>query len=443
MNAIRTLPPASPAVAPTGWMLTLLTLLYTFSFVERQILSLLVAPIRADLKLGDTGVSLLLGFAFAVVYAAAGVPVARLIDTRTRRSLIGASLLLRGVSMIGAGLSWGVLQFGAFRMLSGLGLSALSPAAYSLISDSIPKERRASAIAVYNVGTYAGSGLAFVLGGLLTGLTARRAEWVVPLLGSLRPWQFTLVLVALPALVMAPLCWTLREPRRLASAAHDGSSGFAGWYRAHRKTLVTHHLGFALIALGAYSMGAWNPAFMERTYGWSASRSAIAVGLVSLIAGPAGILAGGRLADRLSRKGVADAAIRVTLWAIAPAVLLLPAVYASPRAEISLAAMFAAALLFSMSSGLGHAALQQVTPPYLRARAAGVFILVLTLVGLGTGPTLVAALTQFGFRQDSALRYSLLIVIAAAWMAGAVLLQAGRPSYRAAAVAMKEPVASA
>ena len=429
-----TSPSIPPAVEPSAtWMLSVLTVLYTFSFVERQVLSLLVTPIRADLGLGDTAVSLLLGLAFALVYAAAGVPVARLVDSHSRWPLIGASLMLRGVSTIGCGMVSSVAPFAAFRVLCGLGLSALSPSAYSLISDRFPLDRRAGAIAVYNTGTYAGSGLAFVLGGLLTGLAARRATWDLPLLGTLRPWQFTLVLVALPALLLGPLCFAMREPARAFPGGAAGA-GLSSWYRRNRKLLAIHHLGYGLIALGAFSMGAWNPAFVERTYGWTPSRSAIAVGLVSLVAGPAGILIGGRVSDWLSRNGSADAPIRVTIWSIVPSVALLPAVYASPRVEVALGAMFAAALLFSMSSGLGHAALQQITPAHLRGRAAGGFILVLTLVGLGTGPTLVAALTEFGFRADGALRYSLLVVIATAWIGGVLLLRAGRPGYRDASL---------
>src|SRR5258708_1163112 len=163
------------------YVVSVLTLVYVFSFIDRQILSLLVTPIRRDLGIGDTGMSVLMGFSFAVFYTFFGILLGRLADTTSRRNLIAGGFALWSLFTAGCGLVRNFAQMLVMRVGVGVGEASLSPAAYSLITDYFPRDRLATAISVYSMGIYIGSGLAYLLGGIVVGVASARELWMLPI----------------------------------------------------------------------------------------------------------------------------------------------------------------------------------------------------------------------------------------------------------------------
>jgi MFS family permease len=203
-----------PSVGYAWYVVAVLTLAYVVSFIDRQILGLLVEPIQRDLGIGEKQISLLMGLTFAVFYTLFGVPLGRLADTRSRRTIIAAGIGVWSLMTAGCGLAKHFWQLALFRVGVGVGEAALSPSAYSLIADYFRPERRSTAMSVYSMGIFVGSGLAFIVGGMVAQFSAAQESYVLPLIGGIRSWQLVFLIVGFPGLAVALLLYTIREPTR-------------------------------------------------------------------------------------------------------------------------------------------------------------------------------------------------------------------------------------
>lgn len=410
------------------WAVAVLLLLYVLSFVDRQVINLMVDPLRAEFGIGDFGVSLLMGFGFAVFYTLFGIPIARLADTRSRRAIIAVGLAVWSAMTAACGLARTYGQLMLARMGVGVGEAALSPAAYSLIADSFPPRRMATAISVYSVGTYLGSGLAFVLAGHLIGIL-REPVHALPILGEVKSWQLVFLVVGLPGLLLLPLLATVNEPPRRddAGAASLGATIAHVW--SHRRAYLCHNLGFALLAFSGYGSAAWTPTFLQRSHGMTPAESGIATGWILAIAGTCGVVGGGLLSDALAARGLRDAKIRTGLIAsiawIPTGILYL---LVGDRTW-ALALMIPTVLASSMPWGCAAAAIQEMTPPRMRAQASAIYLFVINLIGLGIGPSAIGYLTQYVYGDDRAVRWSMMWVTLAAHVLAAVLLWAGSKAF--------------
>ena len=203
------------------YALGVLTLVYVFSFLDRQILNLLVVPVSRDLQISDTQMSLLIGVAFAIFYTAFGLPLGRVADSHSRRGLIGAGFALWSLFTAGCGFAGNYAQLLVMRMGVGVGEASLSPAAYSLITDYFPPRRRGAAQGIYNMGIYIGSGIALVLGALAIGWLSKRPQWDLPLIGVVRWWQVLFMVMGAAGLLLVPLMLTVKEPPRHGASAQS------------------------------------------------------------------------------------------------------------------------------------------------------------------------------------------------------------------------------
>ena len=304
--------------AAYAWLVVaILMVAYVFSFVDRQILNLLVGPIRRDLGISDTQMSLLMGFSFAIFYTILGIPLGRLADRRSRRGLVAAGVVVWSLMTSLCGLARSYGQLFLFRIGVGVGEATLSPAAYSMIADYFPPERRATAISVYSMGIYLGSGLAFLLGGLVIQFAVAQGAVTLPLVGVVRPWQLVFFVLGGSGIVFSLAFLLVREPPRTGLTGSGGSVPFTAvvahlWQ--NRRTVLCHNLGFALIALCSYGAGAWVPSFFIRTFDWKAGEVGVIYGLIVMVFGCLGILFGAGSPTAGSRRA---GAMRPCVWASA------------------------------------------------------------------------------------------------------------------------------
>jgi len=427
---------AYPRPRYAWYVVGVLMVAYIFSFVDRQVLNLLVEPIRRDLGISDTRMSLLMGFSFAVFYTAFGLPLGRLADSRSRRGLIGIGMAFWSLMTAACGLAQRYWQLLLFRMGVGVGEAALSPAAYSLIMDYFPPSRRSLAISVYSMGIYLGSGLALLLGGVVVELTSAAPSVTVPLLGGVRSWQAVMIAVGLPGLAAALLLLTVREPARQGPRGAAPLGEVAGYLGRHFRTFAGHNLGFALLSLAGYGAAAWVPTLYIRRFDWSAGEAGIRYGLVVTICGTLGTLTGGWLADRLRQRGLVDANLRVGMTAAAALMPLWLGVSLSPNPWTSFGFLAVAQLFAGMPWGVAAAAVQEAVPPSMRGQAAALYLFVINLIGLGAGPTAVALATDRLFRDDRLVHLSLALVTASAALAALLVLWGGLGPFRRTASAL-------
>ena len=405
------------------YVVAVLTLVYVFSFVDRQIFSLLVGPLRRDLHIGDTQVSLLMGFSFALFYTFFGIPIGRLTDIHSRPLIIALGLVLWSVFTASCGLTqtFGVMLL--LRMGVGVGEAALSPAAYSLITDYFPRHRLGTAISVYSMGIYLGSGLSYFLGSMVVRYASTKATWDLPLVGATHPWQLIFFAVGLPGIALAPLLFSIREPGKHRTGHQHAipvKQVFA-YILENRRTVLFHNIGFGLLALSAYASSAWIPEFYRRRFHWEIGTIGLVYGSIVAVFGCLGIFGAGRLADYLRSRGRANATLFLSAMI---GVVWIPVnclLYLAPSARWATFWLVPGVLLAAAPFGIAPAAIQQMMPAAMRGQASAVYLFVINIIGLGVGPTAVAACTQYFFGRDDSVQYSLAIVTSLACALAAVL----------------------
>lgn len=406
--------PVRPGYA--RYVLVLLLVVYVMNFVDRQILSILLDPIKRDLGVSDTAMGLLTGFAFALFYTCAGIPIARAADRGSRRDVIALGLGLWSAMTAASGLAQGFWQLAAARTLVGVGEAAGTPASQSLLADYFPPERRAAAFGFFANGIYVGTMLAFLLGG-----------W----LATHFDWRTAFLLVGLPGIPLALLVRaSVRELPRGASEAPGGDEGVVATREVlrlllARRTFVSLVVSGSLLALPGYAMLTWGPAFLGRVHGMDRLAIGTALGVLIGVSGSAGAWLGGILSDRLGR--------RAPRWRLRfPALAgLLSVPFAIgflhlPGAGPALAGFGVFYLLLNTYVGPTWSAVQGLVRLRMRATAMALFLFVLNLVGLGLGPLVVGGLNdllapRFG---DLAVRWSLTLVSLLALPGALVLLRA-------------------
>jgi MFS transporter, Spinster family, sphingosine-1-phosphate transporter len=431
--------PAAEDDRPEGgaawYLIFVLTLAYTASFIDRQVLNLLVGPIKAEFQLSDTRLSLLQGLAFTISYIVMSPIFGRLADIGNRRNILTFGILLwsAGTSFCGLARSfWGLFLA---RLGVGGAEACLTPAAWSIITDSFPPRRIPRAFSVYMMGPYLGGGLALIFGGVLLESVSGwdRSGW--PLLGSLAPWQLVFVLVGTPGLIVALMMRFVREPARheLAPEAKPEKADMAEVWRGfaeRRGFYLTFYVGMALMVITLYGYPAWMPAMLMRQFGASPARVGIDYGVLVLIAGSLGVLSGPVIANWLARRGRKDQLLLVplicTLLLVPVSGLLL--VVKSYHAALAVGTL--AAYLYSLPQALASSALQLATPNRMRGLASAIYVFAVSVAGLGIAPTVIALMTDHVFADEKLVGASLSIVCMVSAGLGGLLLIRCLGTYR-------------
>jgi len=424
--------PPQDVKAGYAWFVVIsLMIVYVVSLVDRQVLTLLVQPIQRDLDLSDTQVSLLIGFAFAVFFTIAGLPIARLADRSNRRDIIAVGLAFWSLATLTCGVAQNFWQLFLARMGVGVGEAALSPSAYSMIADYFPPEKLGRAMAVYAMGLYLGSGFAMLIGSTVISLLTGVEAVSLPLVGEVRAWQLIFFVVGLPGFALAvAFRLAIKEPLRRGlmtrrpspePGAAQGGAGLPDFLRANAATLSLVFLAFACAGIASMGLLAWAPEFIRRTYGWPIAQAGFAYGACLLVFGGGGAWFGGWLSDRWTRRGVADAPLRISLIAFAAVGPLVVAMCLMPSGPAAIGFLALTTLAIAVPQSLSPVMLQLITPNQFRAQVVAIYLLVANFIVIGVGPTAFALVTDYVFHDKAALRYSIATVSAVAMILAVIL----------------------
>ena len=388
----------------------MLALANAVSFIDRLVLSLLVAPIKRDLQLSDTQFGLLAGLAFALFYAVMGLLIARLADRYSRKWIVTSGIALWCAMTSLAGSARSFTQLFLFRTGVGVGEATLSPCAYSLLASYFPPQRLSLAIGVFNIGITAGTGIAFLLGGATIGWVMQAGTWTLPLLGDMAGWRLALAAIGVLGLPCALLMLWVREPPRGTAFKVATFGAVTAHFRANLRQYGLVFLGYGTTSITAFSVMTWTPAFYQRHYGATLREAATAIGTVALLGGVLGASSGGALADRLQRHGDHYAKLRVLMWCGTG--LLLPSVIAPfmPSMRWSAAVIFFTFFFGSAATGPAGAYVQSLTPENMRAQFGALYQLALTLVGATLGPFAVGYVTDHVLHDEQRLGESMALV---------------------------------
>lgn len=424
--AARTGPPLStaaghdqPSLRYAWYVVIVLMVCYTLSFIDRQILSLLVAPMKRDLGISDTRVGLLQGLAFALFYTIVGLPLGRIADSRSRRNLVSLGVFLWSLmtALCAGAQSFGMLFLA--RMGVGVGEATLAPGAFSLIADYFPKEKLGRAMSLYSMGVFIGAGLALIVGGSVVQMTATMPAVDIPVLGNIASWRFTFLMVGAPGLLVALWTMTIREPaRKNVLLKSDGTPSQLSprqaieQVRVRWQSVLGISVGMVFHAMCTYSFNAWGPAYFQRVHHWTPGETGRSLGSIMLVCGCLGMYVGGTLADRWAKQGLREAHLKIgVICGIGQLLFFVPAMLV-PNPQVALVLLAPGIFFLALPLGTAYAALQMVLPNQARGQITALFIFILNLGGLTLGPLMPGVFNDYLFEDPNMVGASVAISIA-------------------------------
>lgn len=412
--SIKEEPTAKPVSSVyRNYVLVMLTIVYIFNFIDRQLLVILQESIKKELHLSDTQLGLLSGFTFALFYVTMGIPIARLADNGNRRNIVAISLGLWSLMTAFSGLARNFVQLLLARVGVGVGEAGGSPPAHAMISDYFPRERRATALAFYSAGLYVGVLIGYLMGGYLNEeLGWRKAFFVLGIPGIL----FSLLFYAT---VKEPQRGATDSPARTAHTAHSFGQVVKLLYS--KKAFVYLALGSGLHVFCIYGLFNWEPSFLARLHGMKNSDIGVALGLIFGFTGAFGTFAGGYLSDYV---GKTDKRwyVKIPTYAIVTSLPFVVGTLFSRDTFVSLCCLGVCSFLYSMYLGPTIAVAHALVPASMRSLTSAILFLVLNLIGLGFGPLVVGMLSDWltPTLGTEALRWAMASILVAS--TGAVVL---------------------
>lgn len=389
------------------------------SYTDRQVLSLLVDPVRRDLGISDTQISLLLGTAFAVIYGIAGIPFGMLADRSSRRNLIFFGVVVWSLGTVACGYSHSFGQLFAARIVVGLGESVLSPAAISLISDYFPPSRRGMAVGCFLSGIAIGIGASILIGGGVLHLVEAGAMVGTPLAG-VAPWRLVLLLIGAPGLAWSLMIFLIREPVRRSTAGVVSRAA----HPTHQTTLYVVAPIYFVVAMASLvdnAVGAWAPTLLIRNFGRDPAQVGLQLGLLLTLAFGGGVLLGGWLSDLVGGSGRWMGKLGVCLVS---SLAILPVSWAIYSSELAVV-MAAVPLYFALSgivTACGFSSILDAIPNSQRGFAMAVSFFLNVAVGAGLGPTSVALASAHVFGAAAGLAPAIAFIAGLGYLLAAAAL---------------------
>jgi MFS family permease len=425
----------SSAASFHGWiLLTGLVLAYAISFLDRQIINLLVSDIRRDLQLNDTEIGLIQGPAFGVFYALFGMPLGWLADRVHRIRLVAGSMALWSVMTMVGGFAWNFESLFVSRIGVGIGEASLVPAAVSLLADTFAPRDRALPLALFTSGVSLGAGLALIAGGaLIAWIGAAAGNPIgISIVDDRHTWQSVLIVAGSTGLPLAVAMLFLREPARILETSAASKVTLTGHLRSNAMVLSAMLGGAGLLYIYANALGAWMPTMFERGFNWTPAFAGQRLGWLILPGALLGNVLGGLVARKRDRTGQGDGAMLVMA---SGAILLAPLAAAFPLIQNVFLAQAGVAVCYwaiALCFGVATAAFAEITPAHLRGRMTALYLMIGNLLGLGLGPPMVGLLIDrfIGYSDEAEVGIALAMTGAATVPAGAALLLLALRGYR-------------
>ena len=417
-----------PSHTQAWYGVVILTLAYVLSFLDRQLLSLVVTDIKTDLELTDSQMSLVLGFAFALFYTTMGIPIGRLADKKSRKTIIAIGISFWCLMTAATGIIKTYLQLFIARVGVGVGEATLSPSALSMISDYFPKEKRGTAMGFFNMGVSVGSGIALILGGQIVAYFADFPPIILPIVGQIYEWQALFIFIGIPGLLVALLMTTVKEPSRKGKMKILTKSGDTSEEISIKETIRFIYerkeaygwlfLSMACSVLMGYAFLSWLPTMYMRAYDVSISTITLWLGVAFLLGGPFGATMSGWLGDKLYPKY--NNSSHVMLFAYSMIVLTVAAtlVPLMPTYQTATLMFMPQIIMAAGQTALAPVAMINITPNQIRGQVTAVYFFVISMTGYTLGPTSVALITDFVFKDESLITYSISIVSLVAGVIG-------------------------
>jgi MFS family permease len=435
---------ASPLLTPTGevfsplkgWIAVCILLIFSlFSILDRQVIALLVEPMKADLQLTDTELGLLQGLAFAIFYSLAGIPIGWAVDKFPRKIILYLGITFWSLSAAACGLASNFWQLFAGRTSVGVGEATMTPAAVSLISDLFPPHKVSTPFGVYSAGFYVGSGVALGIGGWIISLFAGAATVHFPIIGDVASWQAVFLVTGLPGVLVAFLAFAIHDPAS-AKADFGKASGkphgnLFAFIKLRRRIILHSFCGFSMATFTSYVIGAWTPAFMSREFGMAPAQIGWTFGLVIALAGAVGSFGGGIVLDRLYRNGLKDAYFVVPGFAALVGVFFLSGAYFMPSPTAVLVMLGIGMTILGCTAPASYSTWRKISIPSVRGQVSAAAVLCMGLFGAGFGPLSVALVTDYVVRDEARIGLSLSIVLAVVVPTMSLLFLTGRSAMRA------------
>jgi MFS family permease len=433
--------PAGPATEPNqkyAWYVVfVLMICFTLSFIDRQILGLLVGPIKRDLGVSDTRIGVLQGLAFALFYTFMGLPVGWLVDRYSRRTIIVAGVVFWSAMTALCAVAGNYWSLFAARTGVGVGEATLGPSAMSLTTDYFPKQKLGAALSVYAMGIFIGTGLAMIVGGAVTQAVVGMPAVTLPVIGEIASWRLTFLIVGLPGLLVGLLLYTVREPlRRNLLRTAEGQASRLSLDEALREIRSRwRSVAGACLALSAqaacnYAVFAWAPTYFERVHKWERATIGLTLGVMILAVGIVGVYAGGKLCDRWIRRGIHEAPLKVGVVATVWGGVFFGLAMSMPDLMWLLALMVPAQFFLALPVGSSYAALQLIVPNQLRGQVSALLFFTISLGGQTIGPFLPGFLNDRVFHDGNMIGWSLAITVVLASAVSAAFFRAIYQPYR-------------
>jgi len=426
----------SPQYGGYAWfVVAVLSFASIVSYVDRQIINLLVEPIKLDFGINDTQIGLLQGFSFALFYALLALPLARLADSGNRRWIILLGAVCWSAATFGCGMAGSFLMLFFARMFVGVGEATLAPSGYSMLGDYFPKERVGLAISIFTGSGFIGAGLAYIIGGYLIAELNDLGTMTLPFIGERSPWQLAFMAVALPGILVVLLMLLVKEPLRQQSIGRVQSDNpsvraVIAHIGNNRRLFVGVFFGLTLIAAGVFALNSWIPTYLIRVQGWSPAEAGSVFGSVVVLSSTSGVIGGGVIASWLMRRGLVAANLIVPIVAVLLAVPFMIAFPTVEDASRSVALMVPALCLSAVPFGCGTAVLPIISPNRIRAQVVAVYLLIANLLGFTLGPTSVGLLTDYVFKDPLLINRSLSVAPPLFCLLGVAILLLAIGPYR-------------
>lgn len=440
VNTTTTSPAPVRSSGYSYYVIAVLMLAYMLSLTDRVILGFLIEPVRAELGLTDTQIGLLLGFGFVLFYSILGIPLGALADRGNRRNIITVGIIVWSLATAASGLAAGFIGLLVARALVGAGEATLTPCTISTIGDRFEPEKSGFAYSLYSLGGIFGIGIAMALGGYLVHWT-RDMSMTLPFIETtIEGWRLVFMLVGLAGVPFALfLFFTVSEaPRRkVAMVKHPSMIDIMKHIRKHGRAFFGLFGGYSAQVFSTYVPILWAAAHFQRYHNLDPQYMGWTFGIIFGLCGGIGVIIGGLLSDKLTKRGILEAPATVLMWSVPFQIPLVWIAFTTTDSTTALIVLGISMAVSSLYGGLQGTIVQVMTPGPMQGRMMAIYLLCITILGMGLGPSVVGFLSDYVYEGPMSLGYALATSMVGALVVTGIILWFSLPHMRRCIAAVR------